>query len=165
MQCPIYLSAPTACYPARPVRCHSSPSILSWHARACCHARDALQASRASNSSTNPKSQALGGLHLGRKQPGWQKRGGEALRRHVCHASPPTELKEPQGQAAETNDATVQPSNASDGRNSWAKLRVERQTHLPATREEAWRALRELVPRDQWPDTAEVFACLELIHR
>ena len=87
------------------------------------------------------------------------------MHRHVCHASPPKELKEPQGEAAETNDPTVQPSNASDGRTSWAKLRVERQTHLPATREEAWRALRELVPSDQWPDTAEVFASLELIHR
>ena len=162
MQCSLYRPAPTACCPARYVRCHSSPLIQSWHAPDCCCARDAPQASWTGNSSSSRRSQALGGLHPGRKQPDWQKRG----RQHVCHVSPPKELKaEPQGEAAETNDATVQPSNASDGRKSWAKLRVERQTHLPATREEAWRALQKLVPRDQWPDTAEVFASLELIHR
>ena len=165
MPCSCYHLAATGRCTAQSVRCHSSPLTQGWHARACSPAWDAPQASWASNSGSLHTSQALGGLHLGRKQLGWQKRGCRTLHRHVCHVSPPKELEEPQGEAAETNDPTVQPSNASDGRTSWAKLRVERQTHLPATREEAWRALRELVPRDQWPDIAEVFASLELIHR
>ena len=45
------------------------------------------------------------------------------------------------------------------------KVRVERQTHLPASREEAWGALRQLVSREQWRQLSAVFAALESIYR
>lgn len=45
------------------------------------------------------------------------------------------------------------------------KVRVERQTHLPASREEAWGALRQLVSRQQWRELSAVFAALESIYR
>ena len=45
------------------------------------------------------------------------------------------------------------------------RIRVERQTHLPATREEAWAALRQLVPPREWQEASGVFAALESIYR
>ena len=45
------------------------------------------------------------------------------------------------------------------------RLRVERQVHLPASREEAWGALRHLIPDDQWDDAFPVFGALESIFR
>ncbi len=45
------------------------------------------------------------------------------------------------------------------------KVRVERQTHLPASREEAWGALRRLVSQDDWKELSAVFAALESIYR
>ena len=45
------------------------------------------------------------------------------------------------------------------------KVRVERQTHLPASREEAWGALRRLVSLDEWKELSAVFAALESIYR
>ena len=58
-----------------------------------------------------------------------------------------------------------QPANRSDGRTTWTKLRVERQTHLPATREEAWQALQALLPENEWKETSTVFTSLEAIYR
>ncbi len=58
-----------------------------------------------------------------------------------------------------------QPANRSDGRMTWTKLRVERQTHLPASREEAWQALQSLLPKKEWKETSAVFASLEAIYR
>lgn len=45
------------------------------------------------------------------------------------------------------------------------RIRVERQTHLPATCEEAWAALRQLVPPREWQEASGVFAALESIYR
>ena len=45
------------------------------------------------------------------------------------------------------------------------KLQVERQTHLPASRYEAWEALRAMLPGDLWRENAQVFAALESIYR
>ena len=45
------------------------------------------------------------------------------------------------------------------------RIRVERQMHLPATREEAWAALRQLVPPREWQEASGVFAALESIYR
>jgi hypothetical protein len=45
------------------------------------------------------------------------------------------------------------------------RVRVERQTHLPACREEAWAVLRLLVPADNWKDISPVFAAMESIYR
>ncbi|KAK9815609.1 hypothetical protein WJX72_006739 [[Myrmecia] bisecta] len=50
-------------------------------------------------------------------------------------------------------------------RSGATRLRVERQSHLPAFREEAWRALRSLVPEEDWREAAAVFAALENIYR
>lgn len=58
-----------------------------------------------------------------------------------------------------------QPANRSDGRTTWTKLRVERQTHLPASREEAWQALQTLLPDKEWKETSTVFTSLEAIYR
>ncbi|DBA91526.1 TPA: hypothetical protein ACH3X1_003147 [Trebouxia sp. C0004] len=58
-----------------------------------------------------------------------------------------------------------QPANRTDGRTTWTKLRVERQTHLPASREEAWQALQSLLPKKEWKETSAVFASLEAIYR
>ncbi len=58
-----------------------------------------------------------------------------------------------------------QPANRTDGRMTWTKLRVERQTHLPASREEAWQALQSLLPSKEWKETSAVFASLEAIYR
>ena len=58
-----------------------------------------------------------------------------------------------------------QPANRTDGRITWTKLRVERQTHLPASREEAWQALQSLLPEKEWKETSAVFAGLEAIYR
>ena len=58
-----------------------------------------------------------------------------------------------------------QPANRSDGRKTWTKLRVERQTHLPASREEAWQALQTLLPENEWKETSTVFTSLEAIYR
>lgn len=58
-----------------------------------------------------------------------------------------------------------QPANRSDGLYTWTKLRIERQTHLPASREEAWAALQELLPSDEWKAMSAVFASLESIYR
>lgn len=58
-----------------------------------------------------------------------------------------------------------QPANRTDGRITWTKLRVERQTHLPASREEAWEALQSLLPSKEWKETSAVFASLEAIYR
>lgn len=58
-----------------------------------------------------------------------------------------------------------QPANRSDGRKTWTKLRVERQTHLPASREEAWQALQTLLPDKEWKETSTVFTSLEAIYR
>ena len=58
-----------------------------------------------------------------------------------------------------------QPANRSDGRTTWTKLRVERQTHLPASREEAWQALQTLLPENEWKETSTVFTSLEAIYR
>lgn len=58
-----------------------------------------------------------------------------------------------------------QPANRTDGRMTWTKLRVERQTHLPASREEAWQALQSLLPKKEWKETSAVFASLEAIYR
>ena len=58
-----------------------------------------------------------------------------------------------------------QPANRTDGRITWTKLRVERQTHLPASREEAWQALQSLLPKREWKETSAVFASLEAIYR
>lgn len=45
------------------------------------------------------------------------------------------------------------------------RVRVERQTHLPASREEAWAALKQLVPGEEWQDMSAVFVALENIYR
>ncbi len=45
------------------------------------------------------------------------------------------------------------------------KLQVERQTHLPANRQEAWQGLQKLVPQDQWQHYYPIFAALESIYR
>ena len=45
------------------------------------------------------------------------------------------------------------------------RLRVERQVHLPASRDEAWLALQSLVHPDHWNDSAHVFSALENIYR
>ncbi len=45
------------------------------------------------------------------------------------------------------------------------KVRVERQTHLPASREEAWGALRQLAPEHAWKELSPVLAALESIYR
>ena len=58
-----------------------------------------------------------------------------------------------------------QPANRSDGEFTWTKLRVERQTHLPASREEAWSALQQLLPDNEWKTTSAVFSSLEAIYR
>lgn len=58
-----------------------------------------------------------------------------------------------------------QPANRSDGRTTWTQLRVERQTHLPASREEAWQALQALLPEKEWKETSTVFTSLEAIYR
>ncbi|KAL3150907.1 hypothetical protein ABBQ32_000658 [Trebouxia sp. C0010 RCD-2024] len=58
-----------------------------------------------------------------------------------------------------------QRANRTDGRTTWTKLRVERQTHLPASREEAWQALQTLLPEKEWKETSAVFASLEAIYR
>lgn len=58
-----------------------------------------------------------------------------------------------------------QPANRSDGEFTWTKLRVERQTHLPASREEAWTALQQLLPENEWKETSAVFSSLEAIYR
>ena len=58
-----------------------------------------------------------------------------------------------------------QPANRTDGRTTWTKLRVERQTHLPASREEAWQALQSLLPSHEWKEISAVFASLEAIYK
>lgn len=58
-----------------------------------------------------------------------------------------------------------QPANRTDGRKTWTQLRVERGTHLPASREEAWQALQSLLPQKEWKETSAVFASLEAIYR
>ena len=45
------------------------------------------------------------------------------------------------------------------------KVRVERQTHLPASREEAWGALKQLAPEHAWKEVSPVLAALESIYR
>ncbi len=45
------------------------------------------------------------------------------------------------------------------------KVRVERQTHLPASREEAWGALKQLAPEHAWRELSPVLAALESIYR
>ena len=45
------------------------------------------------------------------------------------------------------------------------KVRVERQTHLPASREEAWGALKQLAPERAWKELSPVLAALESIYR
>lgn len=45
------------------------------------------------------------------------------------------------------------------------KLQVERQTHLPASRYEAWEALRAMLPGELWKENAQVFGALESIYR
>ncbi len=45
------------------------------------------------------------------------------------------------------------------------KVRVERQTHLPASREEAWGALKQLAPEHAWKELSPVLAALESIYR
>lgn len=62
-------------------------------------------------------------------------------------------------------DQREQPANRSDGEFTWTKLRVERQTHLPASREEAWSALQQLLPGNEWKTTSAVFSSLEAIYR
>lgn len=48
---------------------------------------------------------------------------------------------------------------------SSTRLRVERQTHLPLTREEAWRSLRMLAPSQDWKNLLKVFTALESVYR
>ena len=62
-------------------------------------------------------------------------------------------------------DQREQPANRSDGEFTWTKLRVERQTHLPASREEAWSALQQLLPDNEWKTTSAVYSSLEAIYR
>lgn len=45
------------------------------------------------------------------------------------------------------------------------KVIVERQTHLPASREEAWGALKQLAPEHAWKQLSPVLAALESIYR
>ena len=45
------------------------------------------------------------------------------------------------------------------------RLRVERQIHLPASRDEAWLALQSLVPEERWDESAHIFSALENIYR
>ena len=45
------------------------------------------------------------------------------------------------------------------------RVRLERQTHLPASREEAWAALKQLVPEEEWQEMSAVFVALENIYR
>ena len=45
------------------------------------------------------------------------------------------------------------------------RLQVERQTHLPAHRQEAWQALQSLVPSSLWQTHAPIFISLESIYR
>ena len=45
------------------------------------------------------------------------------------------------------------------------RLQVERQTHLPANRQEAWQGLKVLVPEGQWHLYSPIFAALESIYR
>ena len=45
------------------------------------------------------------------------------------------------------------------------RLRVERQVHLPASRDEAWLALQSLTPAAEWDASAQVFSALESIYR
>lgn len=63
-----------------------------------------------------------------------------------------------QGLSAGVPDQSDQPAKTT-------RIRVERQTHLPATREEAWAALRQLVPPREWQQASGVFAALESIYR
>lgn len=60
--------------------------------------------------------------------------------------------------------ATSQPSGLTEQARV-TRVRVERQTHLPASREEAWAALKQLVPREEWEELSAVFVALETIHR
>ena len=62
------------------------------------------------------------------------------------------------GHSAGVPDKSEQPAKTT-------RIRVERQTHLPATREEAWAALRQLVPPREWQEASGVFAALESIYR
>lgn len=45
------------------------------------------------------------------------------------------------------------------------RVEVERQTHLPATRDETWTGLRLVVPDLEWRECSAVFAAMESIYR
>lgn len=60
--------------------------------------------------------------------------------------------------------ATAQQSGLTEPATA-TRVRVERQTHLPASREEAWAALKQLVPREEWQEMSAVFVALENIYR
>jgi hypothetical protein len=91
----------------------------------------------------------------------------QRVQRHVVRAS---DDKSKSHQKTDTSpegkgEQREQPANRTDGRMTWTKLRVERQTHLPASREEAWQALQSLLPKKEWKETSAVFASLEAIYR
>ena len=71
---------------------------------------------------------------------------GKATRQCVCRAS------------VRQQKSLIEPSAAT-------KVRVERQTHLPASREEAWGALKQLAPGDAWEELSPLLAALESIYR
>ncbi len=93
--------------------------------------------------------------------------GQQRTQRHVVRAS---DNKSKSHKKTDTSpegkgEQREQPANRTDGRITWTKLRVERQTHLPASREEAWQALQSLLPKKEWKETSAVFASLEAIYR
>ena len=64
-----------------------------------------------------------------------------------------------------TSKPSHQTDTAPEGKGEQRELRVERQTHLPASREEAWQALQSLLPGHAWKETSAVFASLEAIYK
>ncbi len=78
------------------------------------------------------------------KGPG--NRYGKPRRQCVCRAS------------SKQQKSLIEPSAAT-------KVRVERQTHLPASREEAWGALKQLAPGDAWEELSPLLAAMESIYR
>lgn len=98
--------------------------------------------------------------------------GGSCARqqRTLCHIVRANDNKSKSHRKTDTSpegkgEQREQPANRTDGRTTWTKLRVERQTHLPASREEAWQALQSLLPKKEWKETSAVFASLEAIYR
>ena len=84
--------------------------------------------------------------HILSPYKGLGNRYGKPRRQCVCRA------------ASEQQKSLIEPSAAT-------KVRVERQTHLPASREEAWGALKQLAPGDAWEELSPLLAAMESIYR